>query len=477
MLSQILPIHLGWAAWLLLAVVLLAAALLYSFVYEDRPYPNIPMVGQVPWDFLNMKTKEHFVRHANEVMAQGMIEHPTRPFQVNGANGPIIILPRLFAEEIRHDPRLSFTGVIEHNFFPSYAGLEIFSPIGPGNDILQEVVRKHLTLSLDTLTPSLSDEMGHAVATLLTPRATTKDGGKDEDEGWKRVKFFHIAPELTARVSSRAFLGAPLCRDARWLDVSVRYAVDSFFAEEKGGKEDAIAWFDEVAGDREYDIVREQMMLSVAAIHTTSVTLMALLYDLAENPEWIGRVREEVVAVLREDGGWGKHTLGKMRLLDSCMKESQRLHTVGALSMNRRVEQAMTLSDGTHLPRGALLGIPTITMREPSGRWGPSAARFVGDRFLRLREEQQQSSTGGGNRWQFVSTSADHMGFGYGRQACPGRFFAAAQIKVSIVHLLLNFDWRWEEGKGQPQSVIQSEHIPDPEAEILFRRRTPEIEL
>ncbi|OMP86157.1 Ent-kaurene oxidase [Diplodia seriata] len=243
--------------------------------------------------------------------------------------------------------------------------------------------------------------------------------------------------------------------------------------EGKGGR-DAIAWFDEVAGDREYDIVREQMMLSVAAIHTTSVTLMALLYDLAENPEWIGRVREEVVAVLREDGGWGKNTLGKMRLLDSCMKESQRLHTVGALSMNRRVEQAMTLSDGTHLPRGALLGIPTITMRDPGGRWGPSAARFVGDRFLKLRE---QSSTGGSNRWQFVSTSADHMGFGYGRQACPGRFFAAAQIKVSIVHLLLNFDWRWEEGKGQPQSVIQSEHIPDPEAEILFRRRTPEIEL
>ncbi|KKY13084.1 putative cytochrome p450 [Diplodia seriata] len=355
------------------------------------------MVGQVPWDFLNMKTKEHFVRHANEVMAQGMIEHPTRPFQVNGANGPIIILPRLFAEEIRHDPRLSFTGVIEHNFFPSYAGLEIFSPIGPGNDILQEVVRKHLTLSLDALTPSLSDEMGHAVATLLTPRATTKDGGKEEDEGWRRVKFFHIAPELTARVSSRAFLGAPLCRDARWLDVSVRYTVDSFFA--------------------------------VRALRVVPPVLRPL----------------------------AQHVLPEMRVV--------------------RDEQAMTLSDGTHLPRGALLGIPTITMRDPSGRWGPSAARFVGDRFLRLREEQQQSSTGGSNRWQFVSTSADHMGFGYGRQACPGRFFAAAQIKVSIVHLLLNFDWRWEEGKGQPQSVIQSEHIPDPEAEILFRRRTPEIEL
>ncbi|KAK0625689.1 Cytochrome P450 monooxygenase trt6 [Lasiodiplodia hormozganensis] len=468
-----------------------------------------------------MKTKERFVRYANEVLAQGMAEHPTRPFQVNGANGPLIILPAGFAEEIRNDPRLSFTGVIEQNFFPHYSGLEIFSPIGPGNDILQEVVRKHLTLSLDTLTPALSDEMAVATAALLTPNA-----GAEGNNKWQALKFFHVAPELTARVSSRAFLGAPLCRDPTWLSISVKYTIDSFFAvralrvvppvlrpiahrflpemrvvrdEVKAAKQvvgaevelrrrarfeaemrgeevksdDAIAWFDEVAGEREYDIVREQMMLSVAAIHTTSVTLIALLYDLAENPEWIERVREEVVAVLREDGGWRKNTLYKMKLLDSCMKESQRLHTVGALAMNRRVEQAMTLSDGTYLPKGALLGIPTSTMRTPGGRWGGDAARFVGDRFLKLREE----SGGSGNRFQFVSTSADHMGFGYGRQACPGRFFAATQIKVTIIHLLLHFDWRWEEGKGQPQSVIQSEHIPDPEAEILFRRRTPEVEL
>lgn len=129
----------------------------------------------------------------------------------------------------------------------------------------------------------------------------------------------------------------------------------------------------------------------------------------------------------------------------------------------------MTLSDGTHLPAGALLGIPTLDMKASTARWGPDAETFVGDRFLRLREQA------GGNRWQFVSTSADHMGFGYGRQACPGRFFAAAQIKVAIVHLLLNYDWRF--AGRQPQSVIESEHIPDPEAEILCRRRTPEVEL
>ncbi|KAF4313969.1 Cytochrome P450 [Botryosphaeria dothidea] len=511
MIFYALALKLDWAAWLFLALFVLAVALIYSFIYEDRPYPNIPIVGQVPWDFLNMKTKERFVRYANQVLEQGMAQFKGRVFQVNGANGPVVILPPSFAEEIRNDSRLSFTGVIDHNFFPSYPGLEIFNPIGTGNDILQEVVRKNLTLALDGMTPVLSAEMKLAMSKLLP---ATKD--------WTSIKFFPVAPQLTARLSGRAFLGETLCRNEEWLDVSIKYTIDSFFAvralrmwppvlrriahhflpEMKLVREeiktarriieaevaerrrarfeaqlsgtplkstDAIGWFDDVAGDRQFDIVQEQMMLSVAAIHTTSVTLMQLLYDLADNPKYVDMLREEIVAVLSEDGGWQKNTLYKMKLLDSCMKESQRLHTVGALSMNRRVEQQMTLSNGTHLPKGAVLGIPTLAMRSTS-RWGPDAEQFVGDRFFKLRQQP-----GSGSRWQFISASADHMGFGYGKQACPGRFFASNQIKIAIIHLLLNFDWRFV--RKQPQSVIESEHIPDPEAEILLRVRTPEIEL
>lgn len=300
-----------------------------------------------------------------------------RVFQVNGANGPVVILPPSFAEEIRNDSRLSFTGVIDHNFFPSYPGLEIFNPIGTGNDILQEVVRKNLTLALDGMTPVLSAEMKLAMSKLLP---ATKD--------WTSIKFFPVAPQLTTRLSGRAFLGETLCRNEEWLDVSIKYTIDSFFAvralrmwppvlrriahhflpemklvreEVKTARRvieaevaerrrarfeaqlsgtplkstDAIGWFDDVAGDRQFDIVQEQMMLSVAAIHTTSVTLMQLLYDLADNPKYVDMLREEIVAVLSEDGGWQKNTLYKMKLLDSCMKESQRLHTVGARKCSR----------------------------------------------------------------------------------------------------------------------------------------------
>lgn len=59
-------------------------------------------------------------------------------------------------------------------------------------------------------------------------------------------------------------------------------------------------------------------------------------------------------------------------------------------------------------------------------------------RFLDLRQQPGQTT-----KWQFVTTSADHLAFGHGRHSCPGRFFAANEIKVILTYLLLGFEWRF----------------------------------
>ena len=99
--------------------------------------------------------------------------------------------------------------------------------------------------------------------------------------------------------------------------------------------------------------------------------------------------------------------------------------------MSRRAMESFTLSDGTRIPKGAYLQVPTFDM--PDGdRWGPNKHKFDGRRFLDLRNQPGQE-----NRWQFVTTSAEHLGFGHGQHACPGRFFASNEIKIAIAHLLL----------------------------------------
>lgn len=76
------------------------------------------------------------------------------------------------------------------------------------------------------------------------------------------------------------------------------------------------------------------------AIHTTTELLTGTLLDLAHNDEFIDNLREEMIGVLEEQNAaaevdtdgttkttWKKNSLYKLKLLDSALKESQRLHT------------------------------------------------------------------------------------------------------------------------------------------------------
>lgn len=83
-----------------------------------------------------------------------------------------------------------------------------------------------------------------------------------------------------------------------------------------------------------------QLALSVVAIHTTTELLTGALLDLAQNGDFIDSLREEMIPILEEQNvvangdavgtgktSWKKNSLYKLKLLDSALKESQRMHT------------------------------------------------------------------------------------------------------------------------------------------------------
>lgn len=55
------------------------------------------------------------------------------------------------------------------------------------------------------------------------------------------------------------------------------------------------------------------------------------LYDLAERPELLKPLREEIEPLVKEEG-WTKNSMAKMRKLDSLLRESQR-HNGVSISM------------------------------------------------------------------------------------------------------------------------------------------------
>ncbi|KAJ3943321.1 uncharacterized protein N0V96_006243 [Colletotrichum fioriniae] len=402
------------------------------------------------------------------------------------------MLPPSLCDEVRNDKRLTFTGFIDRQWLTRYPGLDILQD-GLKGEVIQEAMRKNLNQELVYLTERLREETSLILREQLP-----------SSKEWQEVRFFPVATQIAARLSAKILLGDRLCRDKEWIAVSINFtgvilragralrawpvllrplvhrfvptlkylrsqikqarrimgpelAARRLARDEKERPMDSLSWIDDVRRGREFDVVAGQLFLTFAAIHTTSSVVTAILYDLLAYPEYFTLLREEIVKVFTEDGGWSKNSLFKLKLMDSYI-------------MNRRVEEAMTLSDGTYLPKGTLITVATHNTRDPA-LWGPEREKFDGHRFLRMREEPGQE-----NRWQFVSTSPEFLAFGHGTHACPGRFFASNEMKIVLTHLIMNYDWRIVEEKP-PTSMFVSRFVPDPRTVIGYRARTPEIEL
>lgn len=55
----------------------------------------------------------------------------------------------------------------------------------------------------------------------------------------------------------------------------------------------------------------------------------------------------------------------------------------------------------------------------------------------------------------------------------PGRFFATNEVKTMLAYVLLSYDVKMPNGRGHPsESWFGTMSIPDPTAEVMFRKRT-----
>ncbi|KAJ5519616.1 hypothetical protein N7463_000069 [Penicillium fimorum] len=194
-----------------------------------------------------------------------------------------------------------------------------------------------------------------------------------------------------------------------------------------------------------------------------------MLVDLSSHPELVYNIRAEAVSVVGKEG-WSRAGLYQLKLMDSALKESQRLAPNRLLSMGLIAQGDMDLSDGLRIPRGTTLMVSAHHMWDPATY--PDPRRYDGYRFPKLRQTSGQEG-----QHQLVSSTPDHMGIGYGKHACPGRFFAAAQIKAALCNILLKYGLEYRGGQS-PSVWSQGIHLfLDPTSRIHVRRRKEEINL
>ena len=193
-------------------------------------------------------------------------------------------------------------------------------------------------------------------------------------------------------------------------------------------------------------------------------------------PQIIPELREEINSVLEANHGvMTTQALYQMKLLDSVMRESQRQNPSNMVRMQRCVLKPVRLSDGTRIPAGTSIAVPALpTLQDPTLYADPS--NYDPYRFARLRagDSPDLMHYASKEMYQFISVTKENMGFGYGRHACPGRFFAANEIKMICARVLLDYEIRLPDGvQGRYANVVRGSSItPDRTKTIMMRKRT-----
>lgn len=120
------------------------------------------------------------------------------------------------------------------------------------------------------------------------------------------------------------------------------------------------------------------------------------------------------------------------------------------------------LPDGTIIRKGTHIAVDSREMWSADVFDNPE--EYDAWRFVKRRQEGVPAS-------QFVQSSREHNSFGIGKHQCPGRFFASNELKLCLVHILLQYDIRVEKEYSPKPLQYGFKPIADPHARIEVRKR------
>ncbi|KIW95735.1 uncharacterized protein Z519_04320 [Cladophialophora bantiana CBS 173.52] len=246
--------------------------------------------------------------------------------------------------------------------------------------------------------------------------------------------------------------------------------------------------------------------VNFASVHTTSfIGTNALLDILAAplNERVLETLRKEALDTMEQDAAsgpaarmWSRTGIAKMHYLDSALRESSRRASIIGVGVNMKVVApgGITTPDGTHLPEGCMVATHSWGCHNDEKLYA-GAGKYKPFRFVELKDKISTGASDGDRdkadrekeyldkaHLSFIATSPSYLGFGHGRHACPGRFFAAQELKLLLAYLLSRYEIQmameggiggnWN-GKGvRPECYWAGpNHVPPMGAKVRVRRR------
>lgn len=338
----------------------------------------IPLLNPKRWfELSTARARREYDTNSWNMTLKGMEKYRGEPFrllttELEGTE--VVVLPPRYAEELKNDERVNFPALKSKSLHGTLPGFQAIGIAAQENRITQMMTQQDLTRSLPRLTAALSSECAAALEDAL-------GGGKE----WHDVEVRSgVSLPLVARLSTLVFMGPESCYDREWIDIVIGFTVNFMLAnmalrayprwlrplanhvepqcrllraQERRAREiideklaarrafkeeeqnmgsgseaqpsNALDWFQSqhrrLGG--EYNPTLTQLMLSLVAIHTTADLLTQVILDLAVHRELMEPLRKEIMEAL--DGKpIDKAATHKMKLLDSVMKETQRMKPI-----------------------------------------------------------------------------------------------------------------------------------------------------
>ncbi|KAK1843707.1 cytochrome p450 oxidoreductase [Colletotrichum chrysophilum] len=430
--------------------------------------------------------------------------HPDTPFALAVPGQQLVVLPVSEIETVKALPEDQLS--IKKHHYNQFLGGTLF------DDAMRNVLVRNTPMVLRAFVA----EIGYATRVTIGDNLPT----------WTKITPKAAMARMATVLSGRSFVGLPLSRDEEWIDATVGFTGDvsrawmkvrfiphplrpfvaPFFSEvrslearkalitrklgvllrerEKKRDRDGPAGSGAAGGELldwlrdQYssgqpsvkELTRDQLLATFASIYNLTNALTYMVFDLASHPEFVEELRAELHDVLGQDGVIDKRTIMHLRKLDSFVRESQRLRPTSLVNNPRIVTspKGLRLTTGHTIPPGFLVMVRAQPINL-SPKLYPEPEKFDAFRFSRMREQPGQEM-----KFQHTSTGNDNINFGHGIWACPGRFFASAQMKVVAAHLIRNFDMRLTPGEKKPVPQYGGLAIfPDAVAQVELRSRTP----
>ncbi|KAI7853642.1 cytochrome P450 [Circinella umbellata] len=195
--------------------------------------------------------------------------------------------------------------------------------------------------------------------------------------------------------------------------------------------------------------------VALGSIDTTRDIVIFILYELAYNPALTQELRTEIKKLDHQT----PEKVNEIRLLDSILREVLRCKAISLTLLHKTTQDvnlAPSASSSTYeqniIPRDSLVIAaindahtdPTFMIETSSSHRTTSidSNRFT---YTPLQLNQFDPyryllTTDDNNRWESTSIGPELLTFGLSAHACPGRYFAAFQVKYIVAELIMRYN-------------------------------------